>query len=178
MLDRNPFGPSRRFQIELGVQANQGRRQIRSGERRGAEVSSDRGDLTDSRIRGVAGGLREHLELGQRGKSDRQFGVRHTRSNAYFVIENIHAPQFPDSRNRDIRQILPFLSDRGSHNPRRSGDRRSRTPTIGKRGDRVGQRPRDVEPFFTPYRHERNPSFCAYLRVAGRQRTLSSRSCK
>ena len=95
-LHRNPLGSAPRFEIEFGLKAYQRGHEIGGRELRGAQISSDGGDLTNSGIGRTAGGLRKRPAFRQGCKGGRQFGVGDARSNSDLVIENFDVPQFID----------------------------------------------------------------------------------
>ncbi len=82
--------------FEFGLQAHQRGHQVGGGECRGAEISTDGGDLADRGIGGIAGGLGKRPAFRQGRKRSRQFGVRDAGPNSYLAIEDFHFPQFID----------------------------------------------------------------------------------
>jgi hypothetical protein len=102
LLQRNPFRSTRRLEIEFSLKTHQRGHEIGGCELRGAKVSSDGGDLTDSGIGGTVGSLSDRLAFRKECKRRRQFCVRDARTNSYLMIENFNISQFVDSRNRHI----------------------------------------------------------------------------
>ena len=142
----NPFGAARGFQLDLGVEAQKRRHQICRRKICGAKISADRRYLSDGRICRIARGQRQCPAVRYRGKW--------LASSAWVTQAPMLISRSSDSelsqcvnlRNRDIKGFMPFLAQRGAHDPGCSRERSALRPPIGQRGDSFMHSSRDIEP--------------------------------